>query len=143
MFFGTGALKNCVMLEFLFKKMPGLQACNFIEKRLQRRCFSVKLGKSFRASFLQNTSCSCLWEYLFNSLYCIWERWIMSLRGMYWLLFHVIACVWFLSISFFFFLFFCEFYYLLRHWGKFVNKAVELFIDSEVEFWRVSCFSLT
>ena len=28
MFFGTGALKNFAMLEFLFNKVAGLQACN-------------------------------------------------------------------------------------------------------------------
>ena len=32
------------------------QACNFIEKRLQHRCFPMKFTKSLRAPFLQNTS---------------------------------------------------------------------------------------
>ena len=36
------------MLESLFHKVADLQACNFIKKRLQHRCFSV-------AKFLQNT----------------------------------------------------------------------------------------
>ena len=34
MFFGSRALKNFVMLEVLFNKVAGLQACNFIKKRL-------------------------------------------------------------------------------------------------------------
>ena len=32
------------------------QACNFIEKRLQHRCFPMEFTKSLRAPFLQNTS---------------------------------------------------------------------------------------
>ena len=64
MFFGTGALKNFAMLEFLFNKVAGLQVCNFIKKRLQHWCFSMKFAKSLRASFLQNTSGGCFWKYL-------------------------------------------------------------------------------
>ena len=69
------------------------------------------------------------------SLYCIMR---MMNRVIVWYvlalqrLFHFIACVSFLSISFSFLLF-CGFYYLLRYWGKFVNtsnKALELFLDS-------------
>ena len=32
------------------------QACNFIQKRLQQRCFSIKFTESLRTLFLQNTS---------------------------------------------------------------------------------------
>ena len=32
------------------------QACNFIKKRLQHRCFPMKFTKSSRTPFLQNTS---------------------------------------------------------------------------------------
>ena len=32
------------------------QACNFIKKRLQHRCFPMKFIKFFRALFLQNIS---------------------------------------------------------------------------------------
>ena len=32
------------------------QSCNFIKKRLQYRCFSMKFMKSLRTRFLQNTS---------------------------------------------------------------------------------------
>ena len=70
------------------------------------------------------------------SLYCVMR---MMNRTTVWYvldlqrLFHFIACVLFLSISFFF-LFFCRFYYLLRYWGKFVNTSNKvlklLFLDS-------------
>ena len=33
------------VLESLFKKVESLQACNFIKKRLQRRCFPVNVAK--------------------------------------------------------------------------------------------------
>ena len=40
------------MLEFLFNKIAGLWACNFILKRLlQHRCFSVNIPKYLRAAF--------------------------------------------------------------------------------------------
>ena len=39
------------VLESLFKKVTGLRACNFIEKRLQHRCFPVKFAKFLRAPF--------------------------------------------------------------------------------------------
>ena len=35
------------MLESLFNKVAGLQACNFIKKRLQNRCFPVKFVNFF------------------------------------------------------------------------------------------------
>ena len=34
------------MLEGLFDKVAGPQACNFIKKRLQQRCFQVKLERT-------------------------------------------------------------------------------------------------
>ena len=68
-FFGTSALKNIAMLEFIFNKVAGFQARNFIKKRLQHRCFSVKFAKSLRASFLQNIYGGCFWKYLMNSLF--------------------------------------------------------------------------
>ena len=39
------------LLESLFNKVTGLQACNFIKRRLQHKCFHVKFAKFFRASF--------------------------------------------------------------------------------------------
>ena len=124
MFLGTGALKNFAMLEFLFNKVAGLQAWNIIKKRPQHRCFSLKIAKSLRASFLQNTSGGCFWKYLMNSLFiaygddeschCVVRIGSPALISFY--------CVCFVSFYFFlFFLFFYWFYYLLRYWGKFVN----------------------
>ena len=63
MVFTLGALKNLAnfagkvhVLESLFKKASGPQACRFINKRLQQRYFPVKLARFPRALFLQNTS---------------------------------------------------------------------------------------
>ena len=42
------------MSEFLFKKVAGLKACNFIKKRLQHKCFSVKFVKFQRTPILKN-----------------------------------------------------------------------------------------
>ena len=39
------------MLESLLEKVAGLQTCNFIKKRLENRCFSVKFDKLFRTAF--------------------------------------------------------------------------------------------
>ena len=46
-------------LESLFKKDACLRTCNFIKKRLQRRCFPVKFAKFLRAPFLQKASGGC------------------------------------------------------------------------------------
>ena len=73
-FFGAGALKKFAMLEFLFNKVAGLQACNIIKKTLQHWCFSVKFAKSLRASFLQNTSGGYFWKYLMNSLFIAYDN---------------------------------------------------------------------
>ena len=37
------------MLEFLFDKLAGLQACNFVKNRLQHKCFPMKSAKFLRA----------------------------------------------------------------------------------------------
>ena len=47
------------MLESLFNKVAGLQTCNFIKERLQRRCFPVKFVKFLRTPILKN-----IWERL-------------------------------------------------------------------------------
>ena len=52
------------MLDSLFNKVSGLKACNFIKKRLQRKCFSVNIAKFLRTAFLQNTSGGCFWNML-------------------------------------------------------------------------------
>ena len=42
------------MLESLFNKAAALQACNFIKKRLQHRCFPVNIAKFLRTPILMN-----------------------------------------------------------------------------------------
>ena len=114
-FFRTGALKNFPMFTvkylcwmFLFNKVAGLKACNFIKKRLQHKCFSVKFAKSLRASFLQNTSGDCFWKYLMNSLFIAyesdeWSHCVMRIGSPTFISFY---CVYFVSLYFFFFLMF-------------------------------------
>ena len=102
-FFGTGALTNFAMLEFLSNKIAG----NFIKTRLHHRCFSEKFAKSLRASFLQNIYGGYFWKYLELSLFCIMR---MMNRVIVWYvlalqrLFHFIVC--FVSFYFFFFFYF-------------------------------------
>ena len=45
--------------SLFFNKVADLQACNFIKKRLQRKCFPVKFAKFLRTPFLQNTCGGC------------------------------------------------------------------------------------
>ena len=39
------------MLEFVFNKVAGLQACSFVKKRLQHSCYLVKYAKNFKNTF--------------------------------------------------------------------------------------------
>ena len=41
------------MLETLFNKVAGLNACNFIKKRLQHRRFPVNIAKCLRTHILK------------------------------------------------------------------------------------------
>ena len=41
------------VLESLFTKVTGLNACNFIERRLPHRCFPVKFPRILRTSFFK------------------------------------------------------------------------------------------
>ena len=71
------------MLESLFNEITGLQACNFIKKRLQHRCFPMKFAKFSRTLILKNM-CERLLLYflisipvlsnifLYHRLYIIW-----------------------------------------------------------------------
>ena len=43
------------VLESLFNKVAGLQACNYIKKRPQLRCFPVNIAKFLRTPILKNT----------------------------------------------------------------------------------------
>ena len=45
MFFKIGALQNFTNLGSNFSNVAGLICCNFIKKRIQRRCFPVKFAK--------------------------------------------------------------------------------------------------
>ena len=51
------------MLESLFNKVACLEACNFIKKRLQRRCFLMNIAKFLRTAFFIEH----LWRMLLNS----------------------------------------------------------------------------
>ena len=51
------------MLESFLNKVSGLKVWNFIKKKLQHRCFPVKLMKFFRTPFLQNISGGRFWKY--------------------------------------------------------------------------------
>ena len=42
------------LLESLFNKVAGFQACNFIKKRLQHWCFPVKFAKFLRTAIVKN-----------------------------------------------------------------------------------------
>ena len=42
--------------NLFFNKVPGVQACNFIERILQHRCFSVNCVKFLRNTFFHRTS---------------------------------------------------------------------------------------
>ena len=44
----------CWRLESFFNKAAGFQACNFIKKRLQHRCFAVNIAKFLGTPFLKN-----------------------------------------------------------------------------------------
>ena len=39
------------MLESVFNKVTGLQACNFVKKRFQYRCYYLKFAKFSRILF--------------------------------------------------------------------------------------------
>ena len=82
------------------------------------------------------------------SLYCIWEWWIVSLCGTYWL-----SSAYFILLRMFrFFLFLLLFIFFVDFTTclgievievNASNKVVEVFLDSWVEFRGVSCFSFT
>ena len=64
--------KNCEYLQkHLFTYVlqnrcseGGLKVCNFIKRRLQHRCFSVKFPEFLKHLFKQNTSDGCFCAYL-------------------------------------------------------------------------------
>ena len=54
------------MLESYFNKVAGLQAYNFIKKRLQHRCFPVNITKFLRIPILKNICQRLLLRFHFN-----------------------------------------------------------------------------
>ena len=62
------------MLGFLFNKVAGLKAYNFIKRRPRHKRFPGKFAKILRTPFLQNTSDGYFWKYLMNSLFIAYEN---------------------------------------------------------------------
>ena len=63
------------MLESVFNKVPGPQACNFLKKRLQHRCLLVKFLKFLRTPNLKNIFKGLLlkgWAHTYISSYEIY-----------------------------------------------------------------------
>ena len=83
-------------------------------------------------------------RYVYSLFIAYWGRFVVCIAiGSPSLISFYCAC--FVSFYFFYFFlsFFCEFYYLLKYWGKFGQssvKAVELFLGSYV-FQGLSCYS--
>ena len=137
MFCRSGTLKNFIMLScFLIKFQVFWSAISF-----KRDC---NIG-----AFLWNLQ--NLYDYLFYKTFPVAASgnilWTLSLLHMTMMnrvfawyafalqhLFHFIACILFLSVSFFFSYFFVDFFTYL---------GIELFLDSQMEFRGMSCCSLT
>ena len=73
------------MLESLFNKVAAIQACNFMKKILQHRCFTVKFAKFLRTPILKNICerlllkikyCKCLFL-IKNSISFLLKYWAM------------------------------------------------------------------
>ena len=56
----SNILRKTLVFESLFNEVAGLQACNFIKKKLQHRCFPVNIAKFLRIPILRNS-----WKQLF------------------------------------------------------------------------------
>ena len=84
MFFGTGVLKNSAMLEFLFNKISS--GLHFYQKETPTFLLFCEIYKIFKSIFFKEHFRWLLLQIFYElSLYCIWEWWIVSLRGLYWL----------------------------------------------------------
>ena len=76
MFFKIGVLANFAIFtgkhrcwKSLFNKVAGLQACNFVKKRLQHRCFPVITAKFLKILIWKNICerlAACAVDYFFN-----------------------------------------------------------------------------
>ena len=80
------------------------------KKRHQHMCFPVKFANFLWTTFFGEHIWWLLLELSHElSLYCIWQQWMASFCGTYWLLLRVFHFFLFFS----FFLFVCVFYYFL------------------------------
>ena len=99
------------MLESLFNKYAGLKACNFIKKRLQHRCFP-NICEIFKNTYFYRTHpVAASGNISLLSLYWIWERWMVSFRGTYWL-----SSTYFILLRVFRFFLFLSFFFLIFLW---------------------------
>ena len=80
MFFEIVILNNFAILtrktpvfESLLNKVARLEACHFIRKRLQYRCFPVNIAKFLRTVFLKNTSGGCFCAIYSSGFYDIYK----------------------------------------------------------------------
>ena len=75
--------RACVFLKFrnfcskipvlvsLFNNVAGLQACNFIKKRLQQRCFSCRIWETFKNNYLEEYLFTTAYDYLLFTTICL------------------------------------------------------------------------
>ena len=56
-------LQENICVGAFFFKVSGLTKCNFIQKRLQHRCFLVNIAKFLRIAFLCNASGGCFCQF--------------------------------------------------------------------------------
>ena len=71
------------MLESLFNKVASLQACNFIKKRLQYRCFPVNIAKDLWTAFYTEH----FWWLLLKNMSIQYACYVRFTRGLLQLLF--------------------------------------------------------
>ena len=98
--------------EFLFNTDTEHQPCSFIKKRLQHRCFTVRLTKFLKVYFLENSSDECPW-FQFNLLNILRVHWslltiLKTNKNLYEVMFFLI----------------CRSIYILIFW-KFIQSATD------------------
>ena len=55
--------RKTIVLESLFNRLAGFKTCDFLKKRLQHRCFFVKLAKLLRTPFWRTSTNGSFWIY--------------------------------------------------------------------------------
>ena len=99
MFYKETVLKNFAIFKgrhlcwsLFFNKVGGLQACNFIKKRLQHSCFPVKIAKFLKTPILKNIYKWVLLSFrkTFKKLllvtffdYCAWQKGFKDFQRLY------------------------------------------------------------